>query len=96
MCSDKSLDRQLSRKAEMKALEKNIKAYEKIQSKLEAEHLYHWVVFHDQQLIGTYADFQNAADQAVRRFGRGPYLIRQVGAPPLRLPASILYRPVYT
>ena len=30
----------------------------------------------------------------IRRFGRGPFLIRQLGAPPASLPASVLYRPV--
>ena len=96
MCSDKSLDRQLSRKAEMKALKKNIKAFEKMRGKLEAEELRRWVVFHDQEFIGAFDSFHDAAVEAVRLFGRGPYLIRQVGAQPLRLPASILYRPVYT
>ena len=95
MCADKSPDRQLSRKEEKKALDKNIKAFEKMRSKLEAEELYRWVVLHDEKLIGTYDDFQNAADQAVRKFGRGPFLIRQVGARPMRLPASVLYRPTH-
>ena len=95
MCAAKSADRQLSREEERKALDKNIKAYEKMQGKLEAEELYRWVVFHDQKLIGTYDDFQNAADQAVRKFGRGPYLIRQVGARPSALPASVQYRPIH-
>ena len=95
MCAAKSLDRQLSRKDEQKALNDNIKAYEKMQSKLEAEKLHCWVVFHDEKLVGTYDDFQTAADHAVRKFGRGPYLIRQVGTRPMHLPASVLYRPAH-
>ena len=79
----------------MDALQKEIDAYERMQDHLEAEHFRKWVVFHDEELIGTYESFQDAAVDAVERFGRGPYLIRQVGRPPMILPSSILYRRVY-
>ena len=75
-------------------LDREIAAYNAIRDELERDHLYDWVVFHDEQLICAYEDFQDAAAEAVRRFGRGPYLIRQVGAPPRTLPASITYRRV--
>ena len=75
-------------------LAKEIAAYDAIRDELERDHLYAWVVFNDEQLIGTYEDFQDAAAEAVRKFGRGPYLIRQVGAPPLTLPASVRFRRV--
>lgn len=73
----------------------NIAAYDEQRSSLEAEHLGKWVLFYDHQLIGAYDDFQEVANHAVTRFGRGPYLIRQVGAPPMSLPASVQYRPVH-
>lgn len=75
------------------SLEKEIAVYEKIRDRLEAEHHRKWVVIHGEQLVGTYEDFEDAAADAVKRFGRGPYLIRQVGAPPVTLPASVLYGP---
>ena len=75
-------------------LDREIAAFNAMRDDLERDHLYEWVVFHDEQLINTYEDFQDAAAEAVRRFGRGPYLIRQVGAPPLTLPASVMYRRV--
>ncbi len=75
-------------------LDREIAAFNAMRDELERDHLYEWVVFHDEQLINTYEDFQDAAAEAVRRFGRGPYLIRQVGAPPLTLPASVMYRRV--
>ena len=75
-------------------LDREIAAFNAMRDELERDHLYEWVVFHDEQLINTYEDFQDAAAEAVRRFGRGPYLIRQVGAPPLTLPASVTYRRV--
>ena len=78
----------------MTTLTRQIAAYEKMQEKLEAEHLGKWVIFHSDVLEGTYASLDEAAEDAVQRFGRGPYLIRQIGAPPVTLPASVLYRPV--
>lgn len=78
----------------MASLKEEITAYEAMRDELETEHLLKWVVFHDKELIGIYEDFQEAAQEAVKRFGRGPYLIRRVGAPPVTLPASLLYRTV--
>ena len=75
-------------------LDRQIDAYKAMRDELERDHLYEWVVFHDEKLIGAYEDFQDAAAEAVRRFGRGPYLIRQVGAPPKTLPASLMYKRV--
>jgi hypothetical protein len=72
-----------------------IEAYTTMQQQLEEKHMGKWVVFHDRVLVDIYESFDAAAADAVRRFGRGPYLIRQVGAPPITLPASVMYRPAY-
>jgi hypothetical protein len=50
------------------------------------------VVIYGGELIGTFDRFQAAATEAAGRFGRGPYLIRQIGAPDIVLPASVVYR----
>ena len=76
----------------MAKLKEEIAAYEEIRNDLELEHFGEWVVFRDKKLAGAYDSFEMAAEDAVKRFGRGPYLIRKVGAPPLTLPASVLYR----
>ena len=76
-------------------LSEQIAAYEEMRDILETDYFSKWVVFHGGELIDTYDSFESAADDAVRKFGRGPYLIRQVGAPPARLPWSLIYRPVY-
>ena len=68
-----------------------IAAYEKMRDELEAQHMGKWVLFNDLELIGVYDSFEAAAEDAVRRFGRGPYLLRQVGAPPVTLPASVMF-----
>ena len=78
----------------MATLTEEIAAYEQMRNGLESQHFGQWVVFHNQKLIGTYKGFEEAATEATERFGRGPYLIRQVGAPPMRLPASVQYRRV--
>ena len=78
----------------MATLLEEIAAYEEQRDYLEVEQFGRWVVFHNRELTGSYDDFQEAAAAAVERFGRGPYLIRQVGAPPMQLPASVQYRRV--
>lgn len=77
------------------ALEVEIKAYEARRNELEKQHKGKFVVFHGAELVGVYDTVEAAAEEAVRRFGRGPYLIRQVGGLPITLPASVMYRPVH-
>ena len=71
-----------------------IAAYEAMRGELEMEHQGRWVLFRDLKLAGFYESFDAAAVDAVKRFGKGPYLIRQIGAPPVTLPASVMYRPL--
>ncbi len=78
----------------MGVLEKEIAVFDGMKERLEAEHFFKWVVIHDDEFVGVYDTLQDAAVVAVARFGRGPYLIRQVGAPPVTLPASALYKPI--
>ena len=81
--------------AEQKAsLTEDISAYEAMQNRLERDHFGEWVVVHDKRLASVHPSFGSAAEFAVAHFGRGPYLIRQVGAGPVSLPASVLCRPV--
>lgn len=77
----------------MAKLKEEIATYERMSNDLEIEHSGKWVVVHNKELAGIYDSFELAAEDAVKRFGRGPYLIRKIGAPPVTLPASVLYRP---
>jgi len=79
----------------MSKLQDEIAAFEDMKDVLETEYFGKWVIFYNKELVGSFETFGDAAAEAVSRFGRGPYLIREVGAPPLTLPASVLYRPVY-
>ncbi len=73
-------------------LDRDIEAYEKAQADLEARYNGKWVLFYDAKFVDAFESFELVAQEAVRRFGRGPYLIRQVGAPPMTLPASVMFR----
>ncbi len=75
-------------------LSRQMTVYDEMRANLEADHFGKWIVMYDEQLAGTYESFEEAAEEAVCRFGRGPYLIRQVGSGPITLPASVLYRQV--
>lgn len=75
----------------MADLDAEIRSFERMLPKLEAEHMGRWVLIHNSQLIDTFDSFELAADDAVRRFGRGPFLIRQVGALPDSLPVSVVF-----
>ncbi len=75
-------------------LDREIAAFEAQRMVLEQHHMGKYVVIKDERLVGSFDSIDAAAAFAVTRFGRGPYLIRQVGVPPVHLPASVLYRPV--
>ena len=76
----------------MSELKDEIAAYDRLRPELEASHLGKWALVHGQELQGTFEDFDAAAQFAVEKYGRGPYLIRQIGAPSVPLPASVMYR----
>jgi hypothetical protein len=67
------------------------KAFEAMQADLEAKYVGRWILIHGGQLIGDFGDFEEAADHALEKFGRGPYLIRKVGEEPNPLPISVVY-----
>lgn len=77
----------------MPDLDKDIAAYEARREELEKHYVGKWVVFYGAEMVSLYDSFELAAEDAVRRFGRGPYLIRQIGAPPITLPVSVMYSP---
>jgi hypothetical protein len=72
-------------------LDREIAAFDALRADLENHHMGEWALVFDGRLIDVFPSFDAAAQLAVRDFGRGPYLIRQVGAPPVTMPASIAY-----
>jgi hypothetical protein len=77
----------------MGVLKDDIAAFEQMRKDLEARHLKEWVVFHQGRFEGVFADFESAAESALDRFDRGPYLIRQVGAGPVQLSGGMVFQP---
>lgn len=75
----------------MDITEMNLGAYEKLKQKLESEHMGKWALISNGELILTEDTFEKVAEKAVEKFGSGPYLIKQIGAPPVTLPASVVY-----
>lgn len=75
----------------MENLDKEIAFYESKKSDFENEHLGEWILVHGDQIVSFYKTFELAAQDAVQKFGSGPYLIRQIGASPIVLPTSVMY-----
>jgi hypothetical protein len=76
----------------MAHLDVEIAAYRSQLFDLESNFRGKWTLFRGAQRIDIYDTFEMAADDAVKRFGSGPYLIRQIGAPPITLPICVITR----
>ena len=80
----------------IKTLDENIKVFMSMKDELTKHHYSKFVLIYDGEYIDSFDTFNNAAQEAVTRFGEGPYLIRQVGMPDtMSIPASIAYQPYY-
>ncbi len=79
---------------ELATLDENIEAYERQRDEMEAKYRDRWVVFVDREFVEDFDDFQEAAMMAIRRWERGPYLIRLVGEEPRVIPTSLISRSV--
>jgi hypothetical protein len=77
----------------MRTLDTELSAYRTKAAELEASHPGKWVIFKGPALIGIHDTLEAAAEDAVARFGHGPYLIRQIGAAPIVIPVSVAYNP---
>ncbi len=76
----------------MDDLKKEIETYNEMKDELESQHMSKWVLIHGNKLVSTFESFEAAAEDAMKRYGHGPYLIRQVGAKSVNLSASVMYR----
>ena len=79
-------------------LDEQIAVYESMREDLERDHMGKWVVVHGGVVAGYFethwdaAEAAEAAEAAVQRFGDGPYLIREIGAPDaLQIPAAVQF-----
>ena len=98
ICSPTAEQFELAEKqrAETANLDDEIVFYETtIRADLEVSQMGKWVVVHDRKLEGTFDSFGEAARNGVSRFGKGPFLLQQVGAPrtTLSIPSNWPLRP---
>lgn len=71
-------------------LQQEIETFEARREELEKYYLGKFVLIHGGDLVGAYDTLDAVAAVAIPKFGRGPYLIRKVGEPPMYLPASVM------
>ena len=76
----------------MADLDIELAAYRAQLSDLKNRFFGKWVLFRGPERVGIFEAFEAAAAEAVKRFGRGPYLIREIGAPPVALPICVVQR----
>jgi hypothetical protein len=74
----------------MADLDEELSSYDAQRLDLERQYSGKWVVFHGTDRIGIFDTLEIAAREAAARFDRGPYLIREIGAPPISLPSCIV------
>jgi len=72
-------------------LEREIYAYESRQAELERDQCGKFVLFHKDDLVGLFEDFTSAVNHAIKLYGRGPYLIRKIGAPTILDPTTSIH-----
>ena len=72
-------------------LDLEIAVYDRERERLEREHRGKFALVRGDELVGTFDTFQAAADEAVRRFGRGPYLICHISDEKLGISPAVLY-----
>jgi hypothetical protein len=78
--------------AAMDAIRREMAAYDEMRTELEEAHLGKWVIVRDRELVDVYETFEEAAEAAIARFGRGPYHIREVGDERVRqLPPALAF-----
>ena len=74
----------------MAALDIELAAYRQEETQLAFLHPGKWVVFKGATRVAIHDSFNEAAEDAVSKFGRGPYLIRRIGEPPIVMPVSAI------
>ena len=79
----------------MSALERETAIFESRRAEFEKDHYMKWVVIYGEEVAGFFSDLQEAAEVAIDRYGRGPYLIKQIGEPDSPIPLSLFHRPMY-
>lgn len=65
--------------------------FESRREELEAAHPGKFVLIKRAEVVGTFDTLDDALRVAVKRFGRGPYLIEEIGLPQAELVSPVFY-----
>lgn len=79
--------------ADPTGLGSEIEAYDEQKEELVRNHAGKWIVFRDRRVVKVFDSFADADDWVLETYGRGPCLVRKVGASPPVLPSSLWPRP---
>jgi len=74
-----------------KPLDQELATYAREREHLEREHRDKFVLIHRDDVVGVYDTFDTAADEGIRRFGKEPFMVRQVGRDTTKLSPAVLY-----
>ena len=72
-------------------LEQERATFDREREHLEKEHHGKFVLIHGSEVVDTFDTFEAAADEGLRQFEPGTFLIRRVGAERDSLPVSVVY-----
>ena len=75
----------------MDELTQEYAVYETKREELEAAHFGKYVLIKRDEIVGTFETLDDALRVAVKRFGRGPYLIEEIGLPVPEMVLPISY-----
>lgn len=78
----------------MDELTQEYAVYEAKREELEAAHTGKYVLIKGDEVIGIFDTLDDALRVAVKRFGRGPYLIEEIGLPMPETVLPISYGPL--
>lgn len=73
----------------MQELAQEYAVFEEMRTELESKHMGKIIVIKGEKVVGTYDNMEDAARAAVQCFGRGPYLIKEIGEPEVVLPSMV-------
>lgn len=79
----------------IESLDRDIESFKAMKKELLNHHAGKFVIIYNSKLQGSYDTFDAAAEEALRQFGKGPYLIRQVtngDDETINISASVAYR----
>ena len=74
-----------------KVLDRELATLKKEREHLEREHMGKFVLIHGDEVVNVFDDFETAANEGLRQFGRKPFLIRRVGENTIELPIAVVY-----